>query len=111
MDIISLTTQPEPGVHTFPISYNKTWEEIWFSSSLSLVTQASSTTYFGTQPQMVRAIGSEKAVTSRWSLGHFGMSLSSPELEHWISEHWQLLLNNEGFVIGMGTNKSATHWC
>lgn len=31
---ISLVTQPEPGVHTFPISYNKPWEEIWFSSSL-----------------------------------------------------------------------------
>lgn len=32
--VISPRNQPEPGVHTSPISYNKPWEEIRFSSSL-----------------------------------------------------------------------------
>lgn len=91
----------------------------------NLVAQASSTKYFGTQLPTVRAIGCEKAVVSHWSLGHFGMSLSSPEQEHWISEHWQLLLNNEGFItwgwtptnqapVGVGLckgNPSASSCC
>lgn len=97
--VISLVTQPEPGVHTSPISYNKPWEEIRFSSSLRK---------FG-HPGILNQILWDTATSceGNWvwkgsgiSLepGSLWMSLSSPELEHWISEYWQLLLNNEGFI-------------
>lgn len=112
--IVLFPSQPNQIQVCTPFQFAVTnhWKQSGFQAHWeSLVTLPSSATSFGTQLQMVRALGSEKAVTLHWSLGHFGMSVSSPELEHWISEHWQLLLNNEGFVIRMGTNKSATCRC
>lgn len=63
--------------------------------------------YFEIQLQTLRVIGYEKAAKSGWGSGHFGMSHSSTELECWVSEHWQLLLNNQGCIIYK--EKKSTH--